>query len=50
MNNSKIVRKVVSLLKLLGVVDGIISIKNHLKGAFSLSVILDLVFLFIEEI
>ena len=42
--------KVVSLVKLLGAVDGTISIKNHLKGAFGLSGILDLVFLFIEEI
>ena len=31
-------------------VDGSISIKTHLKGAFGLSVILDLAFLFIEEI
>ena len=33
-----------------GAVDGIISIKTHLKGAFGVSGILDLVFLFIEEI
>ena len=39
-----------SLVKLLGFVDGIISIKIHLKGAFGLSGILDLAFLFIEEI
>ena len=31
-------------------VDGIISIKTHLKGAFGFSGILDLAFLFIEEI
>ena len=31
-------------------VDGIISIKTHLKGDFGLSGILDLAFLFIEEI
>ena len=39
-----------SLVKLLDDVDGIISIKTHFKGAFGLSVILDLAFLFIEEI
>ena len=39
-----------SLVKLLDAVDGIMSIKTHLKGAFGLSGILDLVFLFIEEI
>ena len=39
-----------SLFKLLGAVDVIISIKTHLKGAFGLSVILDLAFLFIKEI
>ena len=39
-----------SLVKLLGAVDGIISIKTHLKGAFDLSGILDLAFSFIEEI
>ena len=39
-----------SLVRLLGAVDGIISIKTHLKGAFGLSGILDLAFLFIEEI
>ena len=31
-------------------VDGTISMKTHLKGAFGLSVILDLAFLFIEEV
>ena len=31
-------------------VDGIMSIKNHLKGSFWLSGILDLAFLFTEEI
>ena len=39
-----------SLVRLLGAVDVIISIKTHLKGAFGFSVILDLAFLFIEEI
>ena len=39
-----------SLVKLLGAVDGIISIKTHLKGAFGFSGILDPAFLFIEEI
>ena len=39
-----------SLVRLLGAVDGILSTKNHLKGAFGFSGILDLVFLFIEEI
>ena len=42
--------KVVSLVKLLGAFDGIISIKTHLKGAFGFSGILDPDFLFIEEI
>ena len=39
-----------SLVKLLGDVGGIISIKNHLNGDFGFSVILDPAFLFIEEI
>ena len=39
-----------SLVRLWGDVDGIISIKTNLKGAFGLSGILDLAFLFIEEI
>ena len=39
-----------SLVKRLGAVDGTISIKTHLKGAFGLSGIFDLAFLFIEEI
>ena len=34
----------------MGDVDGIISIKTHLKGAFGFSVILDLAFLFIGDI
>ena len=38
-----------SLVKLLGAVDGTIPIKAHSKGAFGLSGILDLAFLFIEE-
>ena len=49
-NNQQIIRKVVSLVRLLGAADGIISIKNHLKGAFGFSGSLDLAFLFIEEI
>ena len=39
-----------SLVRLLGAVDGIISIKTHLKGVFGFSGSLDLAFLFIEEI
>ena len=39
-----------SLVRILGVVDGIISIKTHLKGSFGFSGILDVAFLFIEEI
>ena len=39
-----------SLVRLLGAVDGIISIKTHLEGAFGCSGSLDLAFLFIEEI
>ena len=39
-----------SLVKLLGDADGTISIKTHLKGVFGLSGLLDLSFLFIEEI
>ena len=39
-----------SLVKLLGAVDGIISIKKHFKGDFGFSEISDLVFLCIEEI
>ena len=39
-----------SLVRLLGDVDGLISIKTHVKGAFGFSGILDLAFLFIEEI
>ena len=39
-----------SLVRLLGAVDGIISIKTHLKGAFGFNGSLDLAFLFIEEI
>ena len=42
--------KVVSLVKRLGAVDGIISIKTQLKGAFGFSGIFDPAFLFIEEI
>ena len=38
------------LVKDLGTVDGIISIKTHLEGAFGFSGILDLAFLFVEEI
>ena len=43
-------KKFVSFVKLLGAVDGIISIKTHMKGAFGFSGILDLAFLFIGEI
>ena len=39
-----------SLVKTFGAVDGTISIKTHLKGSFGFSRILDLAFLFIEEI
>ena len=39
-----------SLVRLLGAVDGIISIKTQSKGAFGFSGILDLAFFFIEEI
>ena len=39
-----------SLVKILGDVDGIMSIKTHLKGYLGFSGILDLAFLFIEEI
>ena len=39
-----------SLLKSFGSVDGIMSIKTHQKGAFGLSGLLDLAFLFMEEI
>ena len=38
-----------SLLKILGTVDGIKSIKTHLKGAFGFSGILDPAFLFIKN-
>ena len=38
------------LVKFLGAVDENISTKTHLKGAFGLNGILDLDFLFIEEI
>ena len=44
------IEKVVSLVRLLGDVDGIIPIKTHLKGDFGFSGILYLAFLFIEEI
>ena len=39
-----------SLVRLLGAVDGIISIKTHFKVALGFSGILDIAFLFIEEI
>ena len=39
-----------SLVRLLGAVDGIISIKTHLKDAFGFGGISDLALLFIEEI
>ena len=39
-----------SLVRLLGAVDGIISIQTHFKGDFGLNRSLNLAFLFIEEI
>ena len=39
-----------SLVKILDAIDGIIFIKTHLKGVFGLSGILELAFLFIENI
>ena len=39
-----------SFVKLFSAVNGITSIKPHLKGGFGFSGILDLAFLFIEEI
>ena len=39
-----------SLVNILGAVDGIIFIKTHFKGAFGFSGLLDPAFLFIEEI
>ena len=39
-----------SLVKCVGAVDGIMSIKTHLKGDFGFSGVLDPAFLFIEEI
>ena len=39
-----------SLVRLLGAVDGIIFIKTHLKSAFCFSGIIDLALLFIEDI
>ena len=39
-----------SLVKLLGAIDGIISIKTQLKEAFGFGGVLYLAFLFIEEI
>ena len=38
-----------SLVKILGAVDGTISIKTHLKGAFGLSGILDLAFFSLKK-
>ena len=48
-NNQQILEEVVSLVRLVGAVDGIISIKTHLKGSLGFNGILDLAFLFIEE-
>ena len=42
--------KLISLVKCLGDVDGIISIKTHSKGAFGFNEFLDLAFFFIEYI
>ena len=39
-----------SLVKTFGAVDGIMSIKTHMKGDFGFSGFLDLAFLFMEEI
>ena len=39
-----------SLVKRFGAIDGIIFIKTHLKGDFGFNGILDLAFLFMEEI
>ena len=39
-----------SFVRLFGAVDGLTSIKTHLKGAFGFNGRLDLAFLFIEEI
>ena len=39
-----------SFVKCFGAVDGIISIKTHLKGDVGFSDFLDLIFLFTEEI
>ena len=39
-----------SLVKLFGAVEGIMSIKTHLKGAFGFSGFSDIAFLFVEEI
>ena len=43
-------RKIVSLVKLFGAVNGIVSIKTHVKGAFDLSRFIDLAISFMEEI
>ena len=39
-----------SLVKLLGAIDCIMPIKTHLKGDFGFSGLLDIAFLFMEEI
>ena len=39
-----------SFVRLFGAVDGITSIKTHLKGTFGFKGSLDLAFLFVEEI
>ena len=44
MINYKITKKVFSLVKRFGSVDGIISIKHHLKGAVGFTGFLDLAF------
>ena len=48
--NWEIFRRVLSLVNIFGDVDGMISIKAYLKGAFGFSGFLDLAFLFVEYI
>ena len=43
-------KKLCHLSNVLGAIDGTVPKKPHSKGAFGLSVIFDLAFLFIEEI
>ena len=48
-NNQQIFLKLLSFVRLFGAVDGITSIKTHLKGAFGFNGTLDIALLFIEE-